>query len=358
MTSENTEVPAQVEELRFWDPAGRRLTWTVLVGGPSKADDTGMLATTVTAEDGRRAVKKWLPTELVSSLAGAFEALENEARAGIRIAMRYPANHPAELVELIGHDLDGPEPFVLVDLFRGEPVDHAAWQTLDERHAFQESLLRAVLLLSEAEVVHGNLSTRTVRWNGNTVRIGDFGRAAVVGDQRTPRPDVVHGPPEQRRGSGVVTGRDDIWAAGLVLLEATTGQGGPLDLANRGAATRILLDGVFAEHVDARPTAAVLLGRLNGNASVPPPDLKAKNAHIEGARAFDRALAEKWPRQAAFPSLAARPVRTVRSRPVPSSGTASGKTASRRILAGWPVVVLVLVVLLVVFVVLVVLLLP
>src|SRR5262249_38837814 len=157
-----------------------------------------------------------VPAALARGNPAACDGLENEVRAGLRLAARFGALFPTELRRLVGYDLERAGPFVLVEPWRGRPVAERAGRLgLEEQRAFEFSLFRGLLLLAEAGVVHGRLTSDTVYWDGTDVQLGSFDRSAVVWDTRVAQPDLAWAAPEQQAGIGTVTVRDDIWSAGL-----------------------------------------------------------------------------------------------------------------------------------------------
>jgi serine/threonine protein kinase len=143
----------------------------------------------------------------------------------------------------------------------------------DELLRFQLSFLEALRWLAAAGIVHRGLSPFTVRWDSGAkqVQITDFSLATVVGAPRTVAGRPPWASPEQQigRGSGSVTNRDDIWAAGHLLYLVVTGD--RLTQTNQLARSpdlESLLGGVFGPP-DHRPSALDLLKRLPAQDPVP-----------------------------------------------------------------------------------------
>lgn len=296
--------PPSNGELSFLATNGERTTWSVHFGTDTTTDEAGLPARLLTADDGRAlALQKWVPASLPPRLPAAYDLLENEIRAGMRLLRRYGTSYPVEMARLVGYDADAEQPFLLVTQPRGEPLTAVAGQLLlAEQRAFETSLFRALLLLDEADLVHGNLTPRTVRWDRNrgTVQVRDFGHSAVRDEPRRPHDVGVWTPAEQRHGTGAAVPADDIWAGGMLLYHVITGRqpsvrNGPPNLADRSAALRTALDGVFAESADDRPDAAEILQRMRADATVSARPAGADSAFEEGGRRFDEVRRSKWP---------------------------------------------------------------
>ena len=288
-------------ELAFLDPDGIRRRWSV-TPGPVTVEADGTPIRVLTTTGGVDIRQRYLP---LSSSGGRppTRRLENEVRIGLRLLRRYPVAYPAILSRLIGYDIDSVEPFVLHAMPPGEPCAlHAGRLALAPLGAFQRGLVHGLELLAAAGVVHGELGPDTVRWDGRTVQIDDFGGASVVGERRSGPRRCAWASPEQTAGTGRASASDDVWSAGLVIFHVATGrpvgQAGAPDLEDRGAALRSVLDHVFEAEVAMRPTAQVLATRLGAVPPVPPVPVEVteeEQAMDRGRRAYDAALREKWP---------------------------------------------------------------
>jgi hypothetical protein len=324
-SAEPQSIPEPAAALDFIGIDGQPRRWQVRYGQPVGHP---VQVREVSAEHGESAVLRMVPAALVRTHLAAGDGLENEVRAGLRVAARFSGLYPTELRRLIGYNLERAAPFVLVEGWRGQPVaDLAGRLDLSEQLAFELSLFRGLQLLAEAGVVHGGLSATTVYWDGTDVHIGHFDRSAIVGDARVAQPDLGWAAPEQRNGTGLVTLRDDTWAAGLLVLQVVTGRvPTAAELSGRGAALQNLLAGVFSPAAEDRPSAAEMLQRL-GEAAAEPVPLPTPAAFIAGAAAFDRVLADKQP--------AGRPAAPTEPPP------ADPPRRRRRFLVVWPLWVMV-----------------
>jgi hypothetical protein len=228
-----------------------------------------------------------------------FQRLENEVRAGMALHRRYGNASTPQVSRLIGYELSATEPYVLVSPRRGRPVAEIAGQlVVDRQKAFQASLFTALLLITDADLVHGGLAPATVRWDGRSVQVTEFGWAAAVGTFRPGGGSPPCASPQQRTGAHPADPTDDVWAAGLVVYHAVTGR--PVAPARRapaldirGPALRAVLVGVFAEHPDDRPDAVTLLRRVRSNPVLPGRPADGARDLDAGRRAFDDALAAK-----------------------------------------------------------------
>jgi hypothetical protein len=310
---------AQVDDttLGFYDPLGDRYEWTVRYGPAGSDRPDGRRTRPVTVAGGSVLVQHWVPRTLAVGSSPVLAALENEIRAGTRLARRYAENYPSELARLVGYDIDCPEPFLLLARPRGEPsAGSAGVLGLTALHTFQVALFRGLYMLAEAGIVHDGLDPETVRWDGTVAQLADFGSATLARERRSGRADSPWASPQRRADASLAVPGDDIWSAGLVVFHVATGRdvstlAGPPDLAGRPALAD-LLAGVFAEQPADRPTAQAILHRLGAPAKAPPGQLDNVAAFAEGRREFDRLLAEKRAdRSAPGPgsARAARPAR-------------------------------------------------
>lgn len=291
--TENADALPREERISVRDAQGRTAEWHVRHAPSATMSDAGLVSSRIMSDTGLIAVKRWIPEDLAQRGARAGDELEREVMAGVRLLDRYPVDrYPAELVRLIGYNLDDVEPFVLVSPVRGTPFEESGQLRPDAREAFELSLLRGLVHLAEAGVTHHGLTPATVYWDGIDVQIRDFGKAIVAGRSGEPS------------ANGQAGGGADIWSAGLLILRAATGRNGlvgPEMLEGRGQALRDLLDGVFDEVPSARPAAECLLGRLNVTVRLPQEDLGAWQRFEEGRIRFDETLRAKWPAPPAPP---------------------------------------------------------
>jgi hypothetical protein len=293
--TENVELSPLGETIRCRDTHGRAVEWRVLAAQPPTTAPGGLLSSRVTLATTGNVVKRWVPPKLARHDSAAYEELEHEVLAGLRLLDRYSGGpYPEELVRLIGYDLDDGQPFVVLSAVRGQPVDELGQFRPGAREAFETSLLRGLLFLGEARVEHNALYASSVHWDGSTVQIRDFGHATVVSRSNT-------GP-----------GTRDIPAAGVLIQRVATGRTGPFGpaaLDGQGQALRDLLDGVFSDVPAHRPTPAVLLSRLNEPAPRLREDLHAWMRFEEGRIRFDEAMREKYPPRPAPTPLTVEPSR-------------------------------------------------
>jgi serine/threonine protein kinase len=202
-----------------------------------------------------------------------YQRLDNEILAGLRLWQAAEAvGYPAEVSRLHGYEATSADPYALLEPYLGEPLTVAGQHLLEnEQHQFQVSLLTGLCWLAAAGIAHRGISPATVRWDGRQAQITDFSLSTVIGAPR----EAVGAPPwaarEQRPGlaSGLVSARDDIWAAGRLIFYVQTRE----ELTDRGQieerpSLQNLLAGVFSPP-DQRPTARELLSRLNEPCPVP-----------------------------------------------------------------------------------------
>lgn len=210
---------------------------------------------------------------LVRADSAGHRALDNEIIAGLRLRRGLAGRpHPGEVAGLIGHRAAVAEPFALVEPYRGRPCGVEAGRLLPhDLRRFQASLLAGLRLLTAAGIAHRALGPDTVRWDGDRVQITGFAHAALLGEPRTAVGAPPWSAPEQRpeQVEGDVTDRDDLWAAGrLILYMATGAESGEPYAADLPPDLERLLDGVFAPPGD-RPAVTEMLRRVEADDPVP-----------------------------------------------------------------------------------------
>jgi len=227
-----------------------------------------------------------------------YERLDNEILAGLRLhEMSESVGYPPEVSRLLGYEATSADPFVLLEPYRGESLTEAAQYLLEaEQHQFQVSLLTGLCWLVAAGIAHRGIAPSTIRWDGRRAQITDLSMSTVLGAPR----EAIGTPPwaarEQRPGhaTGAASAQDDIWATGRLIFYVYTRE----ELISRSQidewpAMRSLLAGVFSPPED-RPTARVMLSRLNAECPVP----RALDDHSRldaGRRRFYAVRASKHP---------------------------------------------------------------
>ncbi|GGS64157.1 hypothetical protein ACFFV7_01550 [Nonomuraea spiralis] len=202
-----------------------------------------------------------------------YDALDNEILAGLRLSRLCGAGpYPSEVSRLIGYEADGELPFVLLAPYRGRPVGGTLGRILpSESLPFQRSLLTGLRWTSAAGIAHRALSPETVHWDTVCAQITGFTEAAPAGTPRSVAGAPPWWAPEQRPGQagGVVTGDDDVWAAGRLIFCVATGRAPErADLADAPPDLARLLQGVFGPP-EGRPSVRELLRRLDAADPVP-----------------------------------------------------------------------------------------
>jgi hypothetical protein len=257
----------------------------------------------------------------------ALDALDSEIRIGIHLGdvfERAGLEYPQQLSRLVGYNVEAREPYALFLPYRADSCAQWVGRVLSrEEESFQEGLIRALRLLEAAGVAHLGISPRTVLWSGETsfVQLVDFSRALLFGEQWS----GARNSPWLAPGTGSpVGGRDDVYSAGAVLYHVVTGkpfeepESVAADIAARGGSLQSLLQGVFADPADARPTAANLVERLRMRDPWPASTVFEDGDGFETWRLeFDRKLARKRPQRPAPAAVAAQRPRPPRGRRLP-----------------------------------------
>jgi len=261
------------QEVRYRDHTGTLRKARMTVGVEVDEDRELVLPVREVVVDGLRLWQKRVPAALGEVAPGRYDVLEAEVRALCRLAATYPVQYPAGLARLHGYDVDAAEPYVLLEPYRGEPlqraIDHLDAQ---DRVAVQEGLLQALVLTARAHVVHGAVDVSALRWHGRAVQLVDF-----------------HGGALSLQPADFGT---DVSAAGRVIRAVVLGSQVSDDRRRDPQGLTELLTDVFAADPAARPTSAALLARSHGRqptAMAVDPDERWTTAHT----AFDQASRRK-----------------------------------------------------------------
>ncbi|CAA9406329.1 MAG: Serine/threonine protein kinase, partial [uncultured Pseudonocardia sp.] len=198
--------------------------------------------------------------------------------------------HPG-LVRLLDGDGTGPRPFVVTEFVDGPSlaeVIHDGPLTPPEVHRLAAGLAAALAHVHEHGFVHRDVKPSNVLLDGDRPRLVDFGIArALDGTVATATGAVVgtaaYMAPEQVRGDEV-TAAADVYALGLVLIEALTGRREYPGNAVESAIARlhrppVVPDGasrplrrtitdMTRTEPEHRPTAAAVAARLGGEPTV------------------------------------------------------------------------------------------
>jgi hypothetical protein len=246
-----------------------------IVDAPAPAP-AGLSARRLRLADGTQALQLHLNG---ADRRAGYERLDNEILAGLRLfrtslhGHRGPAAYPPHVSQLLGYDGESAEPFALLAPYRGETVAVVGGRLLPtEQGRFMMSLFEGLRWLAAAGIAHRNINPSTVRWDAETgsVQITDFSAATIIGTPREVMNSAPWAAPEQRpgRADGLVSDRDDVWAAGRLVYFVLTGSipTSREQLADPRIAG--LLDGVFAPPED-RPDAAQLLARVGARNPLP-----------------------------------------------------------------------------------------
>jgi serine/threonine protein kinase len=292
--------------LNFITPAGARTGWEVQTGPDGPAGPGSPLRVqllTVTAAGGT-VLQKRVPRAAGAGRVVACDLLDNEIRAGMRLLRRYgEASYPPELVRLVGYNVDDDEPFVLLSVPQGGPIAAVAGRLYqDDQRRLLASLFSGLLLLSGAQLVHGDLTPAAITWDdaSKRVQIGDFTAVTLFGEPYVTAGTPPWAAPDRRKRGRVADPRDDVWSASLIAFQLVTGRpvdqrGEPPNLETHAPALAGLLTGVFNGSPRHRPDPSEVLRRLNASDTLPPAAPGLPELIAEGRASFDALRAQKWP---------------------------------------------------------------
>lgn len=294
----NGRLGEQSEVVRCRNVAGKLLEITLIDRSEFISPGSVLDQRHVTVND-RLFVRKYVSRAAGGRNPRYYDLLESEIRAGTRLGQFFADRYPVELACLAAYNMDVEEPFVLLRAYIGEPAANLVNQFHEpERRQFEAGLLRALHFTSTAGVVHGAVTLDAVRWDGRQFQLVDFEWAERVGEARRAGSRSPVRSPEQREGSGIVDGRDDMWAAGLLfsrLHMATSTDGLPPDIRRAPELLQALFGPVFLPNnpVERWPYPSQLLSKLRvAVPTVPPANSDA--AHLmAGRQLFDQASKTK-----------------------------------------------------------------
>ena len=216
-------------------PVGQRLgPWTI----EAPLGEGGMASVWLARRsdgrhDGQAAIK------LMHGRLHGTQASQRFEREG-RILARLQHPHIAQLLDAgVANDGDGGQPYLVLELVRGEPIDR--WcdshrLSVDARLALFNDVLAAVAHAHTHGVIHRDLKPANILVaEGGAVKLLDFGIAKLLDDEasgtdataltreggRALTPEYAS--PEQLRGEGVTTATD-VYALGVLLYQLLSGR--------------------------------------------------------------------------------------------------------------------------------------
>lgn len=281
------------ETVRYRDLGGVLRKIELEIGNELHLPGAALPARIVTDPASVSMIQKWVPEHVGERDAGSYDLLDAEIRASTRLGQMYGGSgNPGHLPAAVGYNVDVAEPFVLLEPYRGVPLDFRRLE-LDELRELAISLLWTLQQTAAAGVVHGAVRLVSLRWDSHarTLQLVDFEHALRQGDPRRPVGTIRGLSREQVDGAGQADVRDDMWGAGMVIRQLAAG---PYASGSEAlpAQVQVLLQGVFADAAAARPHAADLLARLGIASSVS----KARDpdaALVPGHQLFDQTTARK-----------------------------------------------------------------
>jgi len=299
MTADPRKPEEDAAELTFRSVTGRPVRVTAAFGPDEAASPEFLAARPVRMADGTE-LRQLRPADTADEGALGYQRLDSEILAGRRLfEVTNAVGYPPELSRLVGDDASAARPYALLEPYRGQPLTVASQQMeLSEQLQFQVSLLKGLCWLAAAGLAHRGISPSRVRWDGaaQQVQITDFSMSTVIGATR----EVIGTPPwaawEQRSADvgGLVSERDDIWAAGRLIFYVNTQEDlTDIQQVKDRPALNHLLAGVFDAPAN-RPTATDLLRRLGAESAVP----RALNGYLPldaGRKSFYALRARKHP---------------------------------------------------------------
>jgi serine/threonine protein kinase len=220
MTSD--PAPGNTEELTFRHFSGAQVHSAAVIDSEESRTGDFLTAREVRLDDSTRLTQVWVAAGPHRDTG--YERLDNEILAGRRLHdVAKSVGYPASASFLYGDEAESADPYALLRPYQGKPLSAVVSQMLeDEQHAFEASLLRGLCWLAAAGIAHRGLSPSTVRWDSRErqAQITDFSLCTVFGAPRkgagSPDQPARRSRPDGR-AAGLVTNRDDMYAAGLLI---------------------------------------------------------------------------------------------------------------------------------------------
>lgn len=233
-------------QVRFRIHTGELRSGLMAVGATVDDDLKRLLPIRKVVVSGRPLWQKWVPTELGEVAPDRYGVLEAEVRALSRLAAAYPVSYPECLSRLMGYDVDAAEPYLLVEPYRGEPLEEVIGHLgPQDKVVVQQGLLQALSLIARARVVHGAVDIPALRWDGRALQLVDFHGGALSLERTDFAKDVI--------------------AAGRVVRKVVLGPQVTDDRHRDPDSLTETLDHVFDPDPARRPAAVELLARLHGH---------------------------------------------------------------------------------------------
>lgn len=274
--------PIPLGEMRYRNPLGVLRTADLLLVEDLPPADHGLPARIVEHPRGRW-LQKWVPEYDGDDDPELYDQLDAEVAALAAVWHTFRRRHPQELPKLVGYNVDVAEPFVLLELYRGEPIEKVGWLEPGQSVALQKRLVTAVQQLAAAGVLHGRISPRSVLWDDAAPQIVNFEHARTVAN-----PD----PAMNGRRAAADPARD-LCDAAVLIWQVSLGRfavPSEADLADAPYDVSYALGGMFEGDPEQRPTLDVVLTRL-GLSPVEPAAEDEKLA--AGCDVFDELCARK-----------------------------------------------------------------
>jgi len=305
---------------------------------------------------GRRvAIKFLLPRGDLRSVE--VDRFLREARVAARL------EHP-NVVEILDMGLDGEQPYLVMELLRGESLAEELGRTgcLDPERAFQllAPIMGALACAHDRGIVHRDLKPENIFLSQSpsqplTPKLLDFGVASAADESSLTQSGMTVGTPsymspEQAKGELTLGAASDVWSMGVVWYRALSGR-----LPHEGtSSTAILVQIVTAAAprlCSVRPELPALLGRaidraLERRREDRYTDMRAfANALVRAGRQLGMALPVardvpglddwgRWLAEGSEPALTAEPTRSLPA--VPAYPDAAAEHAKADSLAAAP----------------------
>jgi serine/threonine protein kinase len=226
-----------------------------------EGDDTAV-ASTIRRQRGRTVVTNEPVLVQTATATDDVATLRNAVWVGERL--HSGRRTPASIAPLLLFDVDEDgDPAVVVTSSRGAAIGELDATVLPLRGPAVpvaiRQLFEALEYLAARQVVHADVHPGTVRWDGTSLQICEFGHGTLQGRIRGYPGTAPYARADQTAGTGRASCLDDVYSAGLLLLPLIAGESPRVKELREQIGRQ---DAALARAIDAATSGRVSAGRV------------------------------------------------------------------------------------------------